>query len=163
MKEKLIAAGLTALTLLAAGVAGAAPSTGPGRHADISRAELTAQVDARFDRLDANHDGKIDASDRAASIEARFKRLDADGNGSVTLAEMQAAEANGDAATGHSHAGAPGRRGRHAGNFIGPDGTTKAQAEAKALARFDRGDADHNGVLTAAERQQTHAGSKAAR
>ena len=40
---------------------------------------------------------------------------------------------------------------------------TLQQAEAQALARFDRDDLNHDGVVTAAERQQARAALKAAR
>jgi hypothetical protein len=40
---------------------------------------------------------------------------------------------------------------------------TLQQAEAQALARFDRDDLNHDGVVTAAERQQVRAQLKAAR
>ena len=40
---------------------------------------------------------------------------------------------------------------------------TLQQFEAQSLARFDRDDADHDGVVTAAERQQARAALKAAR
>src|SRR5690348_4725673 len=63
-------------TLLAAGLlslsAGAmaqpapppgAPENGPRMRAPETRAELKTQLEARFDRMDANHDGKIDEKD----------------------------------------------------------------------------------------------------
>jgi len=40
---------------------------------------------------------------------------------------------------------------------------TRAQFEAQQLARFDRDDLNHDGVVTAAERQQARAALKAAR
>ena len=48
----------------------------------------------------------------------------------------------------------PGRRG---GRLFGAEGfVTAEQFRARALERFDRADADHNGTLTAAERQAAH-------
>ena len=38
---------------------------------------------------------------------------------------------------------------------------TKADFEARGVARFDRMDADHNGIVTAAERQAARAATKA--
>lgn len=96
MKKFVIAASLTALTLVSTGVAAAQPGAGkPDRNADLTRTELVAKLDARFAKLDFDKDGKLTAADRKAASEARiaerFKKLDADGNGAVTLAEMQAA------------------------------------------------------------------------
>ena len=47
--------------------------------------------------------------------------------------------------------------------FAGAQSLTLQQAEAQALARFDRDDLNHDGVVTAAERQQVRAQLKAAR
>lgn len=47
--------------------------------------------------------------------------------------------------------------------FAGAQSITLQQAEAQALARFDREDLNHDGVVTAAERQQARAAFKAQR
>ena len=175
MKKTMIAAGMSALALLAAGVASAQPADGrPDRDADMTRAELVQRLDARFAKLDTNRDGNISAAEQKARrdtrVAERFKRLDADSNGSVTLAEMQAAHAKRGDRDERGHHGR--RGGRHHFGFGGFGGnadtngdglTSKAEFQAKALAHFDRVDADRNGVVTTAERQQARAAMKAQR
>ena len=54
-------------------------------------ADMKARMGAMFDRIDANHDGAINASELAASPGGRMlSRADADGNGLITKAEMEA-------------------------------------------------------------------------
>jgi hypothetical protein len=181
MKNKIVlAGGLSALALLTTGIAIAQPGADrPHRNADISRTQLVSKLDARFARLDANGDGNLSAADRDASLEARFKRMDTDGNGSISLAEMKAAEGKrGEAFAAHDGAG-PGHGGRHRGGRghgrggfgaegmggkadVNSDGNvSKAEFETRALARFDSAEADHHGVLTAAERQQARSAMRA--
>jgi hypothetical protein len=61
-----------------------------------TRAELKTQLEARFDHMDANHDGKIDEKDaqarRDARIADRFAQIDTDKNGAISKAEFAAAE-----------------------------------------------------------------------
>lgn len=54
----------------------------------MARAQKMA--DRTFDRLDANKDGKIDASERQAHQDAMFKRLDKNGDGVITADELRA-------------------------------------------------------------------------
>lgn len=63
-------------------------SDGDGR---ISRAENDAQAAKRFDTLDANKDGRIDAAERGGGMGRMLDRLDTDGDGVVTHAEYDAA------------------------------------------------------------------------
>lgn len=68
----------------------------------ITRAEIIAQADARFARLDANGDGQISAEERAAMKGKRGggmkgkrdARLDTDRDGTVTDAERATAKAD---------------------------------------------------------------------
>lgn len=46
---------------------------------------------AMFERMDANHDGKITKEESLAARERMFKRLDKNGDGSVDEAEIQTA------------------------------------------------------------------------
>lgn len=177
MKKTLFATGLTALAVLTAGVAMAQTDTArPDRNADVTRAQLVAQLDARFAKLDTDRDGKITAAEqkavRDARLAERFKRLDSDGNGSISQSEFAAARDKRGGERGERAEGWRGHRGGRHGGFGGfgfnadanKDGViTKAEFQAKALERFDRADADRNGVLTAAERQQAHQAMKAQR
>jgi hypothetical protein len=55
---------------------------------------------------------------------------------------------------GPDGAGGPGMRGMRGQRLFGEQGfVTREQFRERALARFDRADADHNGTVTAAERQ----------
>ena len=176
MNHKMIAAGLGALTLLGAGIAVAQPSAaGLGRGGEISRADLVQKLDQRFARLDVNQDGNLSVADRSAGVEARFKQLDSDGNGALSLAEFTAAHGKRDAAFaarggdgergfGGRHRG--GRGGHHGGGFgrgggavdtNGDGAVSKAEFQSRALAAFDRADANRDGKLTAAERQAARA------
>ena len=53
---------------------------------------MTASVDATFDRLDVNHDGKLSASEAAADpkVQGAWKKIDANNKGAVSKAEFQA-------------------------------------------------------------------------
>jgi Ca2+-binding EF-hand superfamily protein len=82
-----------------------------------------------------------------------FQRIDLNHDGVVTRQEAEQAAAQ------------FGRRGEKMVDRLFGDAQsiTLQQAEAQALARFDRDDLNHDGVVTAAERQQARAALKAAR
>lgn len=163
MKHKIIAAALAA-TLLGGGIAFAQNSTQPapaappppmhgpmlGADADkdgvVTRAELLADVDARFARVDANKDGKITREERIAA----FEKIRDEGRG------------NGD--------GRWGRQGRHGRGFgmRGPGGpgmamrpdanrdgvVTLEEQRAQALKPFTYMDRNNDGKVDRAERDQ---------
>jgi len=85
--------------------------------------------------------------------DAMFQRLDANHDGVVTRDEAQQA------------ASKFGERGERMVDRLFGDAqsVTLQQAEAQALARFDRDDLNHDGTVTAAERQQARAAMKAER
>ena len=180
MKKFTILAGLG--TLAVAGVALAQAGQGPGtfgfdRNADVTRQQVIQRADERFARLDVNHDGRATpdearqaAEQRRAEFAARmFDRMDANHDGSVTRAEFDQArtqmhEGRGEGrggmhARGHGRHGGHGMRGMRGGGgerMFGQQGfLTQEQMRQQALARFDRADANHDGTLTAAERQQS--------
>jgi hypothetical protein len=162
MTKTLFALGASAAALLATAGAIAAPGDLAGRGkptGDMTRAQLIQTLDARFAKLDANGDGTITKEDmqavRKARHEARFAKLDTDRNGSISRAEFDAAG---------NKRGHDGRRGGHGRRGMGAhaDGPiTKADFQSRALARFDRMDADHDGIVTAAERQAAWSAMKA--
>lgn len=93
--------------------------------ADMTRQQAQQRADMLFQRLDANHDGVLTRQE----------------------AEQAASQMGGQAG------------GRRAGRlverlFAQRDSVTQAQFNAQALARFDRQDLNHDGVVTADERQQ---------
>lgn len=100
--------------------------------ADQTRQQAQQMADGLFQRLDANHDGTLTKAE----------------------AEQAAAQMGGQ--------GGGGRGGRFAARmmdrlFAQGDSVTLAQFEAQALARFDRQDLNHDGVVTGDERQQARA------
>lgn len=87
--------------------------------------------------------------------DSMFQRFDANHDGTVTRQEAQQAAAQ---------FGAGDRAQRMIDRVFGDaQALTLQQFEAQALARFDRDDANHDGVVTAAERQQARAALKAER
>jgi hypothetical protein len=147
----------------------------------MTRAAAEQRAAQTFDKLDANHDGKIDQADRAVREKARFDRIDADHNGQLSYAEFTAMHdrpdgaqgkrgpqgADGDHRGGHRMAMNGAGRGGHGGYRGGADGfrggmtrmadadkdgaITKAEFQAAALTRFDRLDANKDGTVTADE------------
>lgn len=147
----------------------------------LSKAELTASLDARFTKLDENRDGKLSKEDRdlrrQTRLDERFTRLDSDRNGQISKAEFAAGHQagagrpDGERRGGHDGHRA-GRRDHHGfgkGGMFGGFGrggadrdgpVTRAEFLAKPLAMFDRADTNKDGFVTADEMQ---AARKAAR
>lgn len=101
-----------------------------------TRAEAIAQADARFAQMDTDHDGRITAGEMRAYREALHDRVVASGR-DVPVPPPG----------GRKHDGT-GRR-------MDPNGdgsVTREEFEARALKRFDRMDADHDGTIDATER-----------
>ena len=90
----------------------------------ITRAEVVAQAQARFDAMDTNHDGTVTPEERAAARAAMWAKR----GGEAGDAPMA------------------GRGGGGGGRSL-----TRADALARAGARFDRMDTNHDGKLDAAE------------
>lgn len=148
----------------------------------LTRAEAQAHATTMFARMDANGDGKLDATDRAAKraeMQAKmFERLDANKDGSISKTEwdQHAADrqakrtahkekraASGEARDGKRHAmrGGHGKRGGHHGmrgammmkaDTNGDKAISQAEFQTAMLARFDRADANKDGQVTAEER-----------
>jgi len=87
-----------------------------------------------------------------------FQMLDANKDGTVTKAEAEQAFAQFQAARGGDNGRAGGRTQRMIEQaFAASQALTLQQFEAQALARFDSQDLNHDGIVTAAERQQARA------
>jgi Ca2+-binding EF-hand superfamily protein len=88
-----------------------------------------------------------------------FQMLDANKDGTVTKAEAQAAMAQMQAARGGDDSGrGAGRMQRMIDQVFGASqALTLQQFETQALARFDAMDLNHDGTVTASERQQARA------
>ncbi len=101
-----------------------------------TRAGVIAQADARFAQMDTDHDGRITAGEMRAYREALHDRVVASGR-DVPVPPPG----------GRKHGGT-GRR-------MDPNGdgsVTREEYEARALKRFDRMDANHDGTIDATER-----------
>lgn len=87
--------------------------------------------------------------------DAMFQRFDLNHDGVITRQEAEQAAAQ---------YGAGGRAEHMIDRIFGSSQSiTQQQFEAQALARFDRDDANHDGVVTVAEREQARAQLKAER
>jgi Ca2+-binding EF-hand superfamily protein len=85
-----------------------------------------------------------------------FQMMDANKDGTVTKAEAESALAQFEAARGADNGGRGGGRMQRMIDqaFATSQSMTQQQFEAQALARFDAMDLNHDGTVTAAERQQ---------
>ena len=173
-----------AALLAVAGIALAQGGPGPGRpgpDADVTRQQVIERTDEMFARLDANHDGRVTPDEARAMGEHRrdemrqhmFDRLDANHDGNISRDEFAQAHAmhGGPGGPGGHHGmrmgppppggpggpEGPGGHGMHGARMFGDQGfVTLEQMRARALERFDRADANHDGTLTAAERHAAH-------
>ena len=172
MKKISILSG-AALLAVAGGVALAqGPGQRPDRNADVTRDQVVARTNEAFARLDANHDGRVTPDEARAMREQRraqrqtrmFERLDANHDGNISRDEFSQAHAMRGGGPGMGHRrmrmgprpggpeGSPGARGAR---MFGEQGfITLDQMRERALARFDRADANHDGTVTAAERRE---------
>jgi Ca2+-binding EF-hand superfamily protein len=155
-----------AATLAFGGSAFAQEPAGP--QPDMTRAAAEQRADQAFDRLDVNHDGKLDQADREARDKIRFERVDTNHDGQVSYAEFTAAHGRFDEARkgrfanrgdqrvergdGSEHQAARNGAGLGIAGRIADsdkDGTvTRTEFQAAALQRFDRLDANHDGTVS---------------
>lgn len=141
MKKLLTATAIGAM--LAAGVAIAMQSEAPAApKKPVTKAEMLARADARFDRMDTNKDGQLDANERKAGNEAA-RAATAERKGGEMVDFMPGA----------------GRRGGMVGEGMlqridtnGDGMVSKAENRAAAEARFARMDANGDGTIGADER-----------
>ena len=169
--QKFFLAALVATTAMAGVAAGAqAPERGAfprgPKPAPMTRAEAQDRAARMFDRMDANKDGQLDQADRAARQRARFDRLDNDSDGAISFEEFSAAriearaearpEQRNGARADRRVGGARGAGLMRLGRGVDPDGdraTSREEFTSRALAQFDRADADKDGTVTAQERR----------
>jgi Ca2+-binding EF-hand superfamily protein len=182
MKKFSILAGTVLLASAGTALAQPAPGARADRNIDVTRQQVIARVDQRFARLDVNRDGRATPEEARQAGEQRraeragrmFERLDLNRDGSVSRIEFDQARSQLREQRGERRAergerrgmrgmrgprrGGPdarGPRGQGAQRMFGEQGfITLEQMRERALARFDRLDANRDGTLTAAERQQ---------
>jgi 5-hydroxyisourate hydrolase-like protein (transthyretin family) len=133
----------------------------------VSRADFVKAIDARFNLVDTNHDGKLTRDEMvaqqqrdlasgkaklAAKFQDAFRRLDTNKDGKLTLEEFMAS--------------APTIRTTETPDQLlqtldtNHDGKVSAEEfRAPNLAKFNKVDANHDGVVTVQE-QQAAAGAK---
>ncbi len=121
-----------------------APAPAPMGDADrtITRDEALAAADARFDRMDVNKDGKLDATELAP------RRQPAAAPGAMPPPPPPA-----DGAAPPPPPPAPGNRMLARLDTNGDGFVDRAEFRAQAASRFDRIDANKDGKIDAAERQ----------
>ncbi|MCP1471546.1 Ca2+-binding EF-hand superfamily protein [Sphingobium sp. OAS761] len=144
----------------------------------ISKAEMTAALEARFAKMDVDRDGQLTAKDRdlmrKQRMDTRFAAMDSDKNGQISKAEFTAAhEARAEKREEmRGRGGSDGHRmgkgkGHHRGMMRGGPGgpmaearkdgiVTKAEFVAGPLAMFDKADANKDGFVTADEMKAAH-------
>ena len=137
MKTLFVTVALGAAVIAAPALAQAQAPRGGGGYAqrDQTRAEAQQRADRLFQILDANKDGTV-------------TRAEAD----QALAQFQAAQGGEGGGQGVGRGRMMQRMIEQA--FATSPSITQQQFEAYALARFDAQDLNHDGTVTAAERQQ---------
>jgi hypothetical protein len=157
MRKLTLALSTAALAMTGTAIAQTAPAA-PARErapmADMTRAQVQARAEARFQRMDANQDGTVDQADRQARRGQMFDRLDTDRDGSISRAEFDArtaqrAERQGDGRR-MARRGAGAKRAMLAA-AAGP--MTRQAFVDRALTMFDRADANRDGTVTVEERK----------
>lgn len=141
MKKLFVAAAIGAAMVSTAAMAQDAGARGGFMAKDQTRAEAQQRADMLFQMLDTNKDGTVTKAEAEAA-----------------LAQFQAARGGDDNGRGG------GRMARMIDMaFATSQSLTLQQFEAQQLARFDAMDLDHNGTVTAAEREQLRAQRQAGR
>jgi hypothetical protein len=153
MNRVFLAAALASASFMAVALVGpTAAQTAPAARGDangdgvLSRDEAMAQADARFDRLDANKDGKL-------TPDEMHPRRPMDGTEATASAPPPA-----DGASPPPPPGGPGGRGFGGRMFArldtnGDGVIDREEYRAQAGQRFDRMDTNKDGKVDAAERQ----------
>jgi hypothetical protein len=150
MKTITFLAGAAALAF-SAGIAAQTPPA----PVDISRAQAIAAADHRFAQFDSNGDGQLDGDEmrqafagRGGSRQERFAQMTPEQR--ERMEERRAERRRGREGGESGEHGEGRRRGAR-----GP--VTLEQFRERALRRFDRLDADGNGVISVAEQEQARA------
>jgi Ca2+-binding EF-hand superfamily protein len=179
MKKIALIASVAALAGAGIAFAADAPGGAPGTHRPdmnrtVARADAVAHASRMFERMDANKDGSISRAEfvamrpggRMGGTGMRHEGMNHEGMNHQEMAE------GGMKPNGMMGGGMMGRGMRHRGMGqmimrtadANGDGTvTSSEFTAAATARFDRMDSNHDGQLTAAERQAARATMREAR
>lgn len=164
----------------AAGVAIAQPATPGAARAEMTRDQVAANADQRFQRLDTNRDGRVTADEMRQAGEQRretmqqrraerqgqmFDRLDTNRDGQISREEFGQRMAMRGQGERRGMRGMRGPRGQAAPGarmgmaMMGQDGAITAQEfRDRALQRFDRMDANRDGRIGPDERRGRRGG-----
>ena len=155
------------IALALSGLALGGAATAQERGGMMNRAEVEARAAERFERMDVNGDGMLDAADREARARQRFAEADRNGDGQLSYEEMQASREERRvrrqermAMRGDRRGARLNRRGGRSRDAMlrradsdGDNAVSRSEFAAAALARFDRLDANRDGVIGANERR----------
>ncbi len=141
MKTLLTATALSAMLTAGVAVAMQAESTPP--KAPLTKAEMLARADARFDKIDTNRDGQLSAQERTAAME----------KAAAARAERKGGEMADFMPGRGKMGGAMGERMLARVDTNGDGLISKAENRAAVEARFARMDADKDGAIEAGERR----------
>jgi hypothetical protein len=165
--SSLLAAGLVCLAIT--GTAQAAPErkrAGYDRTQPTSRADMIASVNQRFDKIDANKDGMIDAAEMAAHRETMKERR-AERMAALEARATDEQKARWGERMANRKGGWAGKGTGERGNWFSrldtnDDGLiSREEFAVSAMKRFDRADADGDGIVTAEERAAARDARKA--
>jgi Ca2+-binding EF-hand superfamily protein len=148
---------LPAFATVAIGIAAPVQAQQPAK--PVSRADFIKTLDARFNAIDANHDGKISKDEMAAEqqrelqqakaaitrkLEEQFRQLDTNHDGKLSLQEFMAAAPP--IRTSETPEQMVARLDTNHDGKVGPD-----EFRAPELAKFNRIDTNHDGVVSPEE------------
>ena len=162
MSMALMMSAMGALALTSGIALAAAQPHDMGDHpqGEVTRAEAVAMAARHFERMDINRDGKLDRADREAAharmADGMFDRADANKDGMISRDEWNAGAAKLAEARG-GHGGPHMRRMGFMADADRDGAITRAEFDKRALDHFERADANKDGKISAAEREQAHA------
>jgi Ca2+-binding EF-hand superfamily protein len=133
----------------------------------VTREQAKAGAEKLFAAMDLNQDGKLDAADREVRLGRMFDRIDADHDGKISRAEFITAHRDG----AERREDTPGPEGIMRARALGMGAEILREADpqhtgtvshdafvAAALTLFDRADANHDGKVAPEERRAAMAG-----
>jgi hypothetical protein len=158
MKRMTLALSAAAVILASPAFAAAGPMAGGPMAAPQpeTRAEAQARAGALFDKMDLNHDGKLDQGDRAVRINQMFDRIDTNHDGMISRDEFAAMHAHEHAhdhggpghEMGEAHPGGGPGGWHHGGEHMGHWGYDRRELDGLVMMILHRADPGHTGTVT---------------